>query len=229
MSTKITWLGHSAFAMQTGKHHLVIDPFVDDSPSAPLSAADLKCDFLLLTHGHFDHVADAVALAQRTGAVVVANYEIGEWLKSQGVDAEKVVAMNTGGACQLPCGRVKMTPALHSSSLPDGSYGGVAGGFILDLPEGGVYFAGDTALSLEMKLIGLHQLRLAVLPIGDLFTMGPAESVEAIKFLNPQQVLPCHYNTWPPIVQDAGAWAEQVRLHTAAEPVVLAPGASHTL
>ncbi len=224
MASEITWLGHSAFAVRTSNHQILIDPFLDDSPTAPLKAHEVAADTILLTHGHFDHVGDSVAIAQRTGAVVVANFEIGEWLKAQGVAAEQVVAMNTGGSAQLPFGMVKMTYAQHSSGLPDGSYGGIAGGFVLELPEGHIYFAGDTALHLDMKLVGMGGLALAVLPIGDLFTMGPDASLEAISFLNPDRVLPCHYNTWPPIQQDAAAWAERVRLHTSAEPVVLQPG-----
>ncbi|MCH2114092.1 MAG: metal-dependent hydrolase [Pirellulales bacterium] len=224
MSTEITWLGHSCFAVHTGDHRLVIDPFLDDSPTAPVKAAHIAAEYILLTHAHFDHLADATAIAGRTGATVVANFEIGEWLKTQGVDETKILAMNTGGSSHLPFGRVKMTSAQHSSSLPDGTYGGVAGGFDLSLPEGRAYFAGDTALNLDMKLIGLGGLKLAVLPIGDLFTMGPDDSIDAIKFLNPERVVPCHYGTWPPIEQDVQAWADGVRAQTAAEPIVLEPG-----
>lgn len=229
MATEITWLGHSCFAIRTGKFDVLVDPFLEDSPTAPVKAADVKADFVLLTHGHFDHVADAVAIAKRTEAIVVANFEIGEWLKKQGIAEEKIVAMNTGGSVELPFGSVKMTIAHHSSSLPDGSYGGSAGGFLLNLPRECIYIAGDTALTLDMKLIGMVGLDLAILPIGDLFTMGPDDSLEAVKLLNPKRVMPCHYNTWPPIRQDAAAWAERVRSHTAAEPVVLQPGTPFSL
>ncbi len=224
MTTEITWLGHSCFSIRTGKYDLLVDPFLDDSPTAPVKAADVAADFILLTHAHFDHVADAVAIATRTGATVVANFEICEWLKGQGVAEEKVVAMNPGGGVDLAFGRAKMTSAQHSSSLPDGSYGGVAGGFLLELGKSRIYFAGDTALFLDMKLYGLGGLDLAVLPIGDVFTMGPDDSIEAVKMLNPRRVLPCHYGTWPPIEQDAATWADRVRTHTAAEPVVLQSG-----
>jgi L-ascorbate metabolism protein UlaG (beta-lactamase superfamily) len=132
--------------------------------------------------------------------------------------------MNPGGGIQQPFGHVKFTIAHHSSSMPDGSYGGVPGGFLLRLADARVYFACDTALFFDMKLIGAGGLDLAVLPIGDQFTMGPDDSIAAVNFLSPKRVAPCHYNTWPPIEQDAAAWAEQVRLHTAAQPVVLAPG-----
>lgn len=226
---ELTWLGHGSFSLQSEGHTVLVDPFLNDSPTAPVQAEEVSADFLLLTHGHFDHVSDAAAIAKRTGAKVVAIFEIGEWLKGQGVAEENVIAMNLGGGVQLPFGHVKMTLAHHSSGLPDGSYGGAPAGFVVTLPDARIYFAGDTALFLDMKLIGLGRLDLAVLPIGDLFTMGPDDSIEAIKLLNPQRVVPAHYNTWPPIEQDAAAWADRVKSHTAAEPVVLQPGESVSL
>jgi L-ascorbate metabolism protein UlaG (beta-lactamase superfamily) len=229
MGIEITWLGHSCFALQIGGHNVLVDPFLGDSPVAPVEPGEVAAETILLTHGHFDHVADAIEIANRTGATVVANFEIGEWLKGKGVSPEKVIGMNTGGGASLPFGRVKMTVALHSSSLPDGTYGGNPGGYLLEIDKERLYFAGDTALTLDMKLIGSGGLALAVLPIGDLFTMGPADSLEAIRMLNPRRVTPCHYNTWPPIAQDAQAWADQVRSHTAAEPIVLEPGGSFSL
>ena len=229
MSVKITWYGHNCWLLESGSHRLLIDPFLDESPTAPIKAADAEADFLLVSHGHFDHIADAAAIAKRTGALVMANFEVGEWLKGQGVDGVKVVGMNPGGGCDQPFGRITMTLAHHSSSFPDGSYAGVACGLLIETGEKRLYFACDTALFLDMKLIAIEKLDLAVLPIGDLFTMGPEDSIEAIKLLTPDRVLPCHYNTWPPIEQDVRHWAEQVRIHTAAEPVVLEPGASLTL
>src|SRR5436305_11902572 len=221
---ELTWLGHASWQLKTGKHTLLIDPFLDDSPTAPIKAKDAAADFILVSHGHFDHIADAAKIANRTGAMVISNYEITTWLaKNHGV--KKTLGGNLGGGANLPFGRVKLTLAFHSSSLPDGSNGGNPCGFLLTLTSGEkIYFACDTALFLDMKLIGSGGLDLAVLPIGDLYTMGPDDSIDAIKLLNPKQVAPCHYSTWPPIAQDASAWGEQVRSHTAAEPIVLTPG-----
>jgi len=229
LATEITWLGHSCFALRSGKFDVLIDPFLNDSPTAPVKAVDVAADFILLTHGHFDHIGDTVAIAQRTEATVVANFEICEWLKTQDIAEDKLVAMNIGGATELPFGRVKMTIAQHSSGLPNGTYGGCAGGFLLNLPRECIYVAGDTSLTLDMKLVGMAGVDLAILPIGDLFTMGPDDALEAIKLISPKCAIPCHYDTWPPIRQDALAWAERVRSHTAAEPVILSIGEPFSL
>ncbi len=223
MSTELTWLGHGSWSIKTGGHTILLDPFLNDNPSAPVRAEDVEADFILVSHGHFDHVADVASIANRTNATVVAIYEIAQWF-AQNHKVENTVGMNIGGGVEMPFGRVKMTPALHSSQLPDGSYGGEPGGFLLTLADGNIYFACDTALFSDMQLIGRAGVDLAVLPIGDLFTMGPDDSIEAIKLLAPKRVAPAHFNTWPPIEQDAAAWAEQVRNQTDAEPIVLKPG-----
>jgi L-ascorbate metabolism protein UlaG (beta-lactamase superfamily) len=224
MANSLMWLGHSTLALEIDGVRILVDPFLDENPACPLSAASVEADYVLVTHGHFDHVADAAAVAKRTGATVVANFEIGQWLGRHGVAAEKIVGMNLGGSVATSFGRVHMTLAHHSSSLPDGSYGGTAAGFVLEAGGKRIYLAGDTAMFLDMKLIGVGGLDLAVLPIGDLYTMGPDASLEAIKLLGAKRVLPCHYNTWPPIAQNANAWADRVRRETAAEPIVLEPG-----
>jgi L-ascorbate metabolism protein UlaG (beta-lactamase superfamily) len=230
MST-LTWLGHACWSIATSGKHLLIDPFLDDSPVAPVRADDVPADYILISHGHFDHISDAVKIALRTGATVVANYEICEWCSSQGVKLTE--PMNLGGAIMTPFGRVKLTLAHHSSTLPDGKPGGSAGGFLLSLSDAIVYFACDTALFQEMALIGGKRdggrVDVAVLPIGDRFTMGPDDAIEAIKLIRPKRVIPTHYNTWPPITQDAIAWAGRVCKETEAEPIVLAPGESLVL
>ena len=229
MIAEFTWLGHNAWSIDTARKSVLVDPFLDDSPTAPVKSDEVQADYILLSHGHSDHLGDTIKIAKRTGAAVITNFEVGEWLKGHGVAEDKVTGMNPGGGVQLPFGHAKFTIAHHSSSLPDGSYGGVPGGWLLKLDSARVYFACDTALFLDMKLIGAAGLDLAVLPIGDRFTMGPDDSIEAVKLLTPKRVAPCHYNTWPPIAQDARAWAAKVKAETKAEPIVLEPGGTISL
>jgi L-ascorbate metabolism protein UlaG (beta-lactamase superfamily) len=229
MPVELTWLGHASWQLKTGQHTILVDPFLDDSPTAPFKAKDASADFILISHGHFDHVADAAKIANRTGATVVSNYEITTWLaKTHGV--KNTIGANLGGGVNLPFGRIKLTLAFHSSALPDGSNGGNPCGFLLNMTSGEkIYFACDTGLFGDMSLIGGVGLDLAVLPIGDLFTMGPDDAFEAVKLLRPKTVVPSHYNTWPPIAQDANKWAERVRAETGTQPVVMQPGVPVTL
>lgn len=223
MPVELTWYGHGCWSIAAGGKTLLLDPFLDENPSSPVKAADVAADYLLVSHGHFDHVADAAKIAARTGAALVANYEICEWFAGQGV--KNAEPMNLGGGVQLAADvHVKLTVAHHSSTLPNGAPGGNPGGFLLTLEKRRIYFACDTALFGDMKLIGAAGLDLAVLPIGDRYTMGPDDSLRAIELLEPRRVAPSHYNTWPPIAQDAAAWARRVRTETNAEPIVLAPG-----
>ncbi|MEX2138760.1 MAG: metal-dependent hydrolase [Pirellulales bacterium] len=215
---RLTWHGHATWLFDTGVHTALIDPYFTDNPAAKVKADEVAADFILLTHGHEDHTADAVKVAKRTGANVLCNWEIHLWLQKQGVT--NTLPMNTGGSVELALGRVKSTIAHHSSSMPDGTYAGNPNGYLITAAGLRLYFAGDTALFLDMQLYGRGGLDLAVLPIGDLFTMGPDDSIEAIKLLQPRRVAPSHYNTWPPIEQDAEAWAERVRSETKAEPVL---------
>ncbi|MFO0817630.1 MAG: metal-dependent hydrolase [Pirellulales bacterium] len=215
----LTWLGHACWSIRTAKHTILLDPFLTGSPVAPVKAEQVDADFILVSHGHGDHVGDAAAIARRTGAKVISNYEIAEWLRTQHGIAD-TLGMNLGGGVDLPFGRLTMTVAHHSSALPDGSYGGNPCGFVLSVDGQRVYFACDTALFGDMRLIGRAGLEAAILPIGDLFTMGPDDALEAVKLLGAKRVVPSHFNTWPPIAQDAHAWAERVRQETSSSPIV---------
>lgn len=227
MSVEITWLGHNCWSVKHGEHWLLIDPFLNDSPTAPVKAAEVSPTFILISHGHGDHVGDTIEIAKRTGATVVSNYEICTWLGAQGV--KNTVGGNLGGWSMHPWGSVQSTLAWHSSQLPDGSYGGNPGGFLIKIDGKKLYFACDTALFSDMQLIGAAGLDLAVLPIGDLFTMGPDDALQAVKWLKPKQALPCHYNTWPPIAQNVDQWSARVATETTTNPVVLQPGESLVL
>lgn len=223
MTIKLTWYGHGTWGITAGEHKILLDPFFNDNPASPIKADEAEADYILVSHGHFDHVGDAATVANRTKAPVVTNYEIAEWLSAKH-NVENTVGMNIGGNVVLPFGKVKMTMAYHSSQLPDGSYGGFPGGFLLEIEEKRMYFACDTALFSDMKLYAEGGLDLAVLPIGDFYTMGPEDSVLATQLISPQKVIPAHYNTAPPIEQDASLWAAQIRAATSAEPVVMTPG-----
>ncbi len=232
MATRVQWLGHSCLLFESGGKHVLVDPFLTGNPKAATTADQVPADLILISHGHGDHVGDVVAIAKRTGAKVVCNYEIGLWLEAKhGLPAEQVVGMQHGGGTSFPgIGRVKLTLAFHGSALPDGSYGGNPCGFLITFEDGTkVYDAADTALFGDMKLIGEEGLDLACLPIGDFYTMGPDDALRAVKLLEPKKVIPIHFGTFPAIVQDAEDWASEVRATTTAEPFVLRPGGRLTL
>jgi L-ascorbate metabolism protein UlaG (beta-lactamase superfamily) len=230
MALTFKYYGHSTFTINADGTKLVVDPFfAPNNPLAPAAADAIEADYILISHGHGDHIADAAALAKRTGAQVISNFEIITWLGNQGVDNGH--GMNTGGAYTFPFGRVKCTIAHHSSALPDGSNGGNPMGFLINFNDGSdVYFAGDTALTYDMRLIGdAGGVDLALLPIGDNFTMGPDDAILAAQFVQAKRVIPIHYNTFPPIKQDAQAFAQKLYHAAEIECTVLGPGGEFIL
>ena len=227
MSFKITWLGHSALSLETGGYHILVDPFLSGNPSASAQPEKVPADFILVTHGHGDHVGDTVQIAKRTGALVVSNFEICNWFSAQGL---KTQPQHLGGGFNYPFGYLKLTLALHGSALPDGSYGGNPAGLLLTTKDGyKIYMAGDTGLFGDMRLIGEEGIDLAVLPVGDCYTMGPFDALRAVKFIQPKHVIPVHFDTFPVIVQDVAAWSAKVQQETSAKVHLLKPGESFNL
>ncbi|MFL5763122.1 MAG: metal-dependent hydrolase [Bacteroidia bacterium] len=192
----ITYFGHSCFGVEVNGKHILFDPFISKNELAgKIDVNSVKADFILVSHGHFDHVADLVSIAKRTNAVVVCNWEISVWLNNQGI--KNTHPMNTGGKWKFDFGNVKCVAAVHSSSMPDGTYGGNPMGFIVEVPEGNFYYAGDTALTYDMKLIGDYRnINFAFLPIGDNFTMGIDNAIIASEFIKCEKIIGMHYDTF---------------------------------
>jgi L-ascorbate metabolism protein UlaG (beta-lactamase superfamily) len=222
---ELTYHSHACFSIDVGSTKLLIDPFLSGNELADVTAEEVEADYILVSHGHGDHVGDTVAIAKRTGAMTISNFEIQNWLLAQGV--ESTHPLHIGGGYDFPFGRVKLTIAHHGSALPDGSYGGNPAGFLLTLDGKKIYHACDTALFYDMKLIGEEGLAVAILPIGDNFTMGPDDALRAVKLLEPKVVIPIHYDTFDVIKQDPYAFAERVEAETSARCVVLKPGESY--
>lgn len=227
MPTKITWYGHAALGLETDGHNIVVDPFLGGNPVASISPNEVEADYILISHGHDDHVGDSVAIARRTQATVISVNEIAVWFANQGIDSH---GQHLGGGYKYPFGYLKLTLALHGSELPDGSSGGNPCGFLLTTNDGKkLYLAQDTGLFGDMQLIGDEGIDLALLPIGDNYTMGPDDALRAVKLVRPGVVIPIHYNTFPLIAQDANAWALRVQAETDTQVVVLNPGQSYTV
>lgn len=225
---KLTWHGHSTFSLETeGGTRVVIDPFFDDNPTSDLTADQVEADFIVVTHGHYDHFADCIPLAKRTGATVISTFEIAAFCEQQGV--KHTHGMNIGGACEFDFGRLKLTPAIHSGSVAGdttGTHTTVCSGLLFDLGTTRLHHAGDTALTFDMQLLR-GSVDVALLPIGDNFTMGPEDAVRAIEFIEPSVVIPIHYGTWPVIEQDPHAFAELVGKRARVE--VMQPGGTYDL
>lgn len=204
---KLTYLGHSCFLVETAKARLLIDPYLTDNPVAKLKAGAISCDYVIVSHGHEDHSGDALEISQRCNAPIIANYEIAEYFGAKGA---KTHGMNPGGGFNFPFGRVKLTIAHHTSSVEAGLnpiYLGSACGIIVQAGGKNLYHAGDTAVFLDMQLIGRIGLDAALIPIGDNYTMGPDDALIALDFMKPKVAVPIHYNTWPVIAQNAAEFA----------------------
>jgi len=222
---KITFVGHAAVEIKSGGYSVLIDPFISQNPVAVQRPEDFSPSAILLTHGHFDHVGDAVAIAKRANCPIIAVFELTSYCESQG--APQTVGMNTGGKKEFEFGTVQFVPAFHSSSL-DGKYMGQPCGIVFTTAEGKrVYHAGDTALFGDMALIGKQGIDLALLPIGSHFTMDPEAAAQAVELIGPKEVIPIHYNTFDLIRQDPEEFKSLVEGRTSARVVLLKPGESH--
>lgn len=220
----LTWLGHACWHITVDGTSILIDPFFVSESIREIGEA-LPVDYVLCTHGHVDHCSDVVSVCKRhPDAVLIGCFELINWFAKKGVQITE--PGNPGGTIMTSFGSVTFTFASHSSQMPDGAYGGIAVGFIINTKEGSVYVAGDTGFFNDMNTIGRSGLKAAIVPIGDRFTMGPEQALEAIKVLQPKWAIPSHYNTWTPIRQDPNLWKTDVQCQTPAKCLVFQPGES---
>ena len=229
MNVTLTWYGHGTMAIIIDEYKILVDPYFNENPATEVNPDEVEADYIWVTHGHWDHVDDLISVAKRTGALVIANTEIMYWLRDKDKDLN-AHGQNIGGGYNHPFGYLKQTFATHSSRLPDGASGGNPAGYLLTTKDGlKIYLAGDTGLFGDMRLIGEEGIDLAVVPIGDNYTMGPDDALKAVKMLEPKHVIPIHYNTWDLIKQDGNAWAARVNKETSTKAHMLQPGESFNL
>jgi L-ascorbate metabolism protein UlaG (beta-lactamase superfamily) len=226
---EIRYLGHAAFALVEGDTTVLVDPFLTGNPKATASADEVDASAILLTHGHSDHYGDVIGIAQRTGAPVVAITELAGEISGKLGDDHQVLDPNLGGTVELDWGSVRLVPAWHTSTTPDGLFNTPAG-LVIEIGGKRIYHLGDTALFSDLQLVKQRgRLDAAVLPIGGHYTMDRFDAVEAARFVGADLVIPCHYNTFPPIETDAEAFKADVQQAGISEVAVLDPGATHTL
>jgi len=224
---KFTFLGHAACYLETASERFLFDPFLTGNPKASITPEKVNPTYILLTHGHQDHLGDSVAISRRSGATIITTFELSQWLEAQGA---KVEPLNHGGSHNFSFGRVRITIAFHSSSIIEEGgrplYLGEPAGIVLETEGNTIYHAGDTALFSDMRLIAEETpINLALLPIGDRFTMGPKQAAKAIEFLRPRMVVPIHYGTFPALTGDPQEFAKLAKA-TGAQIHILRPGES---
>lgn len=216
--TSLKFYGHACFTLQNEKTTILFDPFLTDNPFKIATPDEMKADYILISHAHFDHLGDAAAIAKSNDATIISTAEIANMLGGQGC---KAAAMHLGGKIKFPFGTVRLTLAFHGSGIA----GGHACGFVVNFDGTNVYFAGDTGIFGDMELIGkLEKIDYALLPIGNNFTMGPEDAAIAAGMLKAKNVIPIHYNTWPPIEQNPEDFKKLVEKDTESKVIIVKPG-----
>lgn len=216
---KIEFLGHAAFIITEGDYTLLFDPFLTGNPLAKKKPEDVKPTHIFVSHGHSDHLGDAVSIAKASGARVYTTFDLTEVFGEEGIEIQPG---NIGGRQPAEFGSVKLFNAIHSSGIP----GGIACGFVVEFLDRKIYFAGDTALFSDMSLLRFEEIDLALLPIGDVFTMGVEDAVRAVELIKPDNVIPMHYDTFPPIKTDPQEFKNLVEKHTQSKVTIIKPGES---
>jgi L-ascorbate metabolism protein UlaG (beta-lactamase superfamily) len=224
MSIELTYFGHSAFKIVYGSNTILIDPFLSQNPSFKGSIEDLKPDDILVTHGHSDHLGDSIPISKKTGAIITTMFELANYCEARGAVVNPV---GMGSKINFDWGFATFLPASHSSSTPDGSYAGCATSILIQIEDLKIYHAGDTGLHYDLKMIGeLHKPDIAILPIGGHFTMGIDEAVQAVKWLNCKNVIPMHYDTFPPIRTNVADFKVKTEVDTDSKCIILRSGES---